>query len=118
MKIKNIESAFTHSGKSYILFSIVDSNYNYLYFFNPENQNRSLLYGDNLTQLVSKYLKNPSIDCLECHLGAEILGAVSLDESDIIQNNLSLEEANDLLKNLKCKVEELDNSIKFFKTNP
>jgi hypothetical protein len=114
MSIKEIESTFKHNGKHYILFNTVNSSYNFLYFFNPKNENRSLLYGENLSLVLSKVLTNPSVACLECHLGSQIIGAVSLDEGDIIQNNLSLEEANMLLKNLKQKVREQKKSIKFF----
>jgi hypothetical protein len=114
MSIKEIESMFTHNDKYYILFNRVDSSYNYLYFFNPKNQNRSLLYGENLSLVISNCLTNPSIKCLECHLGSQILGAVSLDKGDIVQNNITVEEANTLLKDLKQKVMEQKKSIKLF----
>lgn len=114
MKIKNIHSIFTHNNKSYVLFDIERSNHNYLYFFNPKNQNRSLLFGEDLNFLIPKYLRNSSIDCLECSLGSQILGAVSLDNGDIAQSNLSLEEANKILENLRYKIKEDKDLIKFF----
>jgi len=114
MKIKKIHSIFTHNNKSYVLFDIESSNHNYLYIFNPKNQNRSLLCGEDLNFLIPKYLKNSSIDCLECSLGSQILGAVSLDNGDIAQSYLSLEEANKILKDLKHKIKEHKDLIKLF----
>lgn len=113
-EIKRIHYIFTHNNKSYILFDIHDSHYNYLYFFNPENQNRSLLYGKDLVLSISKYSRDPSIKCLECYLGSHILGAVSLDNGDIAQSNLSLEEANRILEKLKEMVTQQRELIQLF----
>ena len=114
IKINKIHLTFTHKNKSYILFDIEDSNNTYLYFFNPDNKNRTLLYGKDLESLIQKYLQNPKIECLECQLGLNIKGAICFDEGNLIESNLTIEKANKILRKLKKNVKERKDYIYLF----
>ncbi len=112
--IKSIYKTFQFSGKNYVLFSTTHSDFIYLYFSEINSQNSSLLYGkSSLLSLVLKYVKTKTSDCIECKLGSEIKGAISLDGEDLINSNISIKEANMILKSLKSKIKK-NNIIRFF----
>lgn len=102
--IKKIHFRFKHANKFYIIFDINNSDDTYLYFFNPKNDNRSLLYGKDLHLLIEKYLTNPKIKCLECALGINLYGAVSYDEGEVIESNLTIVKANKILNKLNERI--------------
>lgn len=114
IEIKNVYFSFTHAEKSYIVFDLMGSEYIYLYFFNPKNQNHSLFYGENLHHLIKKYLKNPKIECIECQIGTKIIGAISFDDGELIESNLTKIEANRILNTLKGKLKEKKAEIILF----
>ncbi|TXT57181.1 MAG: hypothetical protein BAJALOKI2v1_520008 [Promethearchaeota archaeon] len=114
ISIKKIFKIFKHSNKDYVLFSTTHSDFIYLYFSENNKRNRSLLYGKHtLLQIVLDCLNTKSNDCIECKLGSEIEGALSLDGGDLIHSNISINEANGILKSLKTKVKK-KNLIRLF----
>lgn len=113
IQIKEIFKIFQHSGKKYTLFSTTHSDFTYLYYSEFNKHNRTLLYGNNLLPLTLKYIKNKKTHCLECNLGQEILGAITLDEGDLIASKISKKEANIILKALKNELKK-PNFIRYF----
>ena len=106
--ITKIHDIFTHHEKDYILFSTNHSNYKFLYFKDRIKSNKSLFFGDNFMNLISLYRKDPKIECIECSLGANILGGIALDGENQVEFNFSIQECNEILKKLKL----------FLKDNP
>ena len=101
IKIAEIHSIFIHHKTDYILFSLNHNKFNYLYLLNSETQNKSLLFGNNLIPSVLALRNKLDIECIECHLCRNIIGGISLDGKDLIESNLSVEEANAILTKLK-----------------
>jgi hypothetical protein len=113
-KIKKIYATFNHSGKVYSLFTIKNSNHSYLYYFNPKNKNRALLFGLDFVDKVNKLKKNPKKVCIECELGSQILGAISFDSGDFICSNISHEKANQIILQLKRRANLKDRELLTF----
>ncbi|MBD3352028.1 MAG: hypothetical protein GF364_11130 [Candidatus Lokiarchaeota archaeon] len=89
--------------KLYILFIIEDFRYPLLFsceINNVTNGKRSLFYGSNLRTKFLE-LKSKGVDCIECSLGTEITGGVSLDAGDIVEFGLPIKTANTILLALK-----------------
>ncbi len=113
LKIKEIYSVFNHHDKEYILFSIYDSEFDYLYFTNKNHNIRSLLYGIKLSSFISSLLDDPTVTCIECNLGVLIEGGISLDGDSIVEINLSILKGNQILNALKKRLRNNANIIKF-----
>jgi len=100
IKIEEVHSVFKHNKKNYILFSIKNYPYNYLYFTNDDYTIRALLYGENLSVPISSSLKKSTTSCIECNIGSLIKGGVSLDGGNIVESHLTLDKSNRILKGL------------------
>jgi hypothetical protein len=59
-------------------------------------------------------LKDPSVDCLECQLGTHIMGGVSFEEQEIVENNMSIEECNEILTELKKELIISNDMVQLF----
>lgn len=106
IKIPKIYSIFTKNQRKYIIFSINNSDNEFIYIIHLNNDVKSLLFGKNLLNSISKIQNNESIECIECSLGSQILGGISYDKGDLVIDNFSLEESNQILSEL---IKELKN---------
>ena len=76
---------------------------------------KGLLYGHGFLGEIPKLLQDPSIDCLECQLGSHIMGGVSFEENgEIIENNMSIEECNEILTELKKELIISNDMVQLF----
>lgn len=112
-KTITIVITFEKSDKIYILFKIKDDQNEYLYISSKKADNRSLLFGENLESFILLNKDNPKIECIECQLGNNIQGGVSLDGRDIVESNLNVSKANTILMKLKSV---LKNDKQYFKS--
>ena len=112
--IKKIESVFTHHDKIYILFSLNNSNFEFLYFSTHDYRIRSLLFGKDLISQVLLNRNDKSISCIECNLCSKIDGGISFDDGSIVENDLTIDKGNLILKELKNNLAESAEIIKFF----
>ena len=112
--IKKIESVFMHHEKMYILFSLNNSNFEYLYFTTHDYRIRSLLFGKNLISQVYHNRDDKSISCIECNLCSKIEGGISFDDGSIAENDLTIDKCNLILKELKNNMVEHTDIINFF----
>ena len=99
--VKEIHSIFTLKLRKYIIFSLKNDDRIFLYFIHRKRPIKGLLYGRNFLGDIPKILEDPSVDCLECNLASQITGGVSFEDGDIIENNMSIEECNEILTELK-----------------
>ncbi|MGV9198957.1 MAG: hypothetical protein ACOC44_03885 [Promethearchaeia archaeon] len=99
--IKKIHFAFTHNKKDYILFSTERPSRMFLYFQHKLKDLRALFYGRNFQRVISRLLEQRVIPCIECKLGTNIEGGISLDSGKLVENNLSLKKANEILTKLR-----------------
>ncbi|TFG05424.1 MAG: hypothetical protein EU539_09360 [Promethearchaeota archaeon] len=114
IKINKIQMEFTHHEKEYVIFTTNHSEFCFLYFKHEKEPVRSLVYGDNFSTLISLYLNDPNVDCIECQLGTHIKGGISNDGSDQVVFNISLKECNKILKELKKKLNNRIDFIEYF----
>jgi hypothetical protein len=112
--IKKIESVFRHHDKIYILFSLNNSKFEFLYFTTNNYRIRSLLFGKDLISKVTLNREDKSITCIECSLCSKIDGGISFDDGSIVENDLTIEKCNLILKELKNNLIEYAEIIKFF----
>jgi len=112
--IKKIQSVFSHYDKIYILFSLNNSNFEYLYFTTYDYRIRSLLFGKDLISQLSLNREDKSISCIECNICSKIDGGISFDDGSIAENELTIEKCNLILKELKNNLIEYTEFIKFF----
>ncbi len=102
---------FSNEQKDYILFEkrFPKSDRQYLYFQNQDQNIRSLLFGKHLKKHILEIWEDPNRDCIECNLGTQIMGGVSFDKGDLIENGLSIKKANSLISSLKTKIKNNNN---------
>ncbi len=99
-----IHLVFTRNHQKYILFSLSSLNYEYLYVYHMKKPIRSLFYGENFQGLISTLLQDTTVDCIECSLGPNMIGGVSIDGDQQVLNKMSLEECNTILARLKVEL--------------
>lgn len=114
VEIQSIYRIFNTQSAFYIHFGIQQSNWDYLYVHYDDNSKYSLFYGNNFDTLLQKYLEDRSIECIECQLGINILGGVSFDSGELVEFNLSIQQANKILSILKDELRNNSQSLIFF----
>lgn len=112
--IKEIHSIFSLKLRKYILFSLKDEDRVFLYFFHTKQPVKGLLYGYNLLNEIPRLLEDPSIECLECNLASQIIGGISFDNNEIVESNISIEECNIILAELKKELKINTDLIQLF----
>ncbi|TFG30039.1 MAG: hypothetical protein EU532_01800 [Promethearchaeota archaeon] len=112
--INEIHLNFTHHNRDYVVFSTNHSKFFFLYFKHEKKPIRSLFYGDNFLTLISSYLNDSNVECIECQLGIHIKGGISVDGSDQVNFNITRQESNKILKKLKKKLRTKTNYIDYF----
>ncbi|MFW9988686.1 MAG: hypothetical protein ACFFC3_08530 [Candidatus Odinarchaeota archaeon] len=113
-KISKIYSIFTRNQCKYIIFSVNNSSDEFIYIKHLNNDVKSLLFGKNLLNSISNIQDDNSIECIECSLGSQILGGISYDKGDLITNNFSLEESNQILSELIKEIKNVSICIELF----
>ncbi|MFX0070318.1 MAG: hypothetical protein ACFFAO_04430 [Candidatus Hermodarchaeota archaeon] len=115
IKIRKIYLNFSHNNKSYILFRINQSQFDFLYFIDNQKKNKSLLFGLDFLKLIQNYSNNnPKVECIECNLGINVKGGVSLDGNDQVEFNFTIHRCNEILAQLKKKLKVNSDLIEFF----
>lgn len=114
-----IKEIFEHEEKFYIYFKKKDSDFDFLFAISLKNTNQSLFYGENFEPIILKSRKTPN-NCIECALGIKVKGGVSFDNNSIIDFNLNINEANDIIATIieylkKNNQVQLLDRIRFFK---
>ena len=112
--VKEIHSIVTLKLRKYIIFSLKNDDRIFLYFIHRKRQIKGLLYGHDFLGKIPGLLKDPSIDCLECELGSQIMGGVSFEDQEIIENNMSIEECNEILTELKKELIISNDMVQLF----
>lgn len=105
---------FNHEDRTYFIFKILDSPYEYLYFVHHSLPIFSLLYG---VQFFAKFkdFNLASDKCFECGLGLNIQGGVSYDQDEKAEFDLSALQANKIITELNQRVEKKYHSLfKYF----
>lgn len=114
IEITKIHSIFHHNHRNYILFSTNHSQFDYLYFKHMKKNIQSLFFGNNFLIYISNLIKKNDVDCIECELGTRILGGISFDQDIQIANNLTINECNQILSNLKNFLKNTKKIIELF----
>ncbi|MFX1312602.1 MAG: hypothetical protein ACFFHD_08330 [Promethearchaeota archaeon] len=115
LQILKIHLIFTRNQCTYIVFSTNKSNNEFVYIKHLNNNVKSLLFGKDLHKSISKILNNQDIECIECYLGSQVLGGISYDTGDLIANNISLKESNQIIFQLKKALKSKSSIIEYFK---
>ncbi len=113
-RISEIHHIFSKNTTSYVHFSLEKENLDYLCMNNPQEDRYALFFGTHFRKLITEYRQDPSIQCIECELGTNIIGGVSWDTGDLVEFNLSKTQANNILSVLKENPKILEKSIPFF----
>lgn len=66
---------------------------------------RSLIFGNDFSSAISDLTKDEKT-CIECGLGTRIRGGVSLDGNTLVECNLTIDQANLLLSDLRRLIPE------------
>ena len=104
----SIINEFTFHSTYYFLFISDKNDFSYLYINNIKNGMKSILYGDNFEQSISRLRQDPDINCIECNLVDNIIGGISFDNGVLAEFGLKKEKANKLISQLK----EINNTKK------
>lgn len=112
--VKEIHSIVTLKLRKYIVFSLKNDNRLFLYFIHRKLPIKGLLYGHGFLGEINRLLEDPSTDCLECNLGSHIMGGISFDHDEIIENNMSIEECNLILTELKKELIISNDMVQLF----
>lgn len=100
-KVSEVLERFYRQGKWYYLFSVQGDPHSFLYFCRIEGTPiRSLIFGNDFSSAVSDLTKDEKT-CIECGLGTRIRGGVSLDGNTLVECNLTIDQANLLLSDLR-----------------
>jgi hypothetical protein len=112
--IDQVHFHFEFENKNYILFSTKNPSKTFLYFKHKSRSLRALFYGENFQKLIPPLLNQKDISCIECELGKNIKGGVSLDAGELVEFNLSIQLSNKILMNLRIYQKEKYDLIKLF----
>ena len=114
-KLQIVHDLFKILEINYIHFSLVDFPHDFLYVVQKDYSKYSIFYGTDFRSLIPKFKKDLSLDCLECKLGMNILGGVSFDDGEFVDFNLTITQANQILKEIDSSIKIKEFQIKFFK---
>lgn len=112
--IDQVHLHFEYENKDYILFSTKNPSKTFLYFKHKSRSLRALFYGKDFQKLIPPLLNQKEISCIECELGKNIKGGVSLDAGELAEFNLSVRISNEILMNLRTYQQEEYDLIKLF----
>lgn len=112
--VKQIHAIVSLKLRKYIIFSLRNDDRIFLYYINRKRPVKGLFYGKGFLGDIPQLLADPSVDCLECKLGTQIMGGVSFDEGEIIENNMTLKECNEILTELKKELIISNDMVQFF----
>ena len=115
-EIERIHDRFKKHDANYIHFSIKSHEYDFLYVLYDDHTKYSLFFGEKFRILIPDYKINPKIECLECELGMHILGGISIDTGDFVDFNLSIVQANQILKSLELILNTTGLKLVYFGT--
>lgn len=115
-----IKEIFEHEHKNYIFFNLEDNKFDYLFVVNVNNSNQSLFYGEDFEPIILKCRKVPE-ECIECALGFKVKGGVSFDDNSLVDFNLKINEADEIISAImnylkENKYAQLRDRIKLFKS--
>ena len=113
-KIEAILLEFTHHTQKYILFSLEASSEEYLYIQNKTKSVRSILFGKHFADKIPQLIKNPQNACIECSLGLDISGGISIDGNEQVEFGISVEEANLIVDCLQTHIPSIKFEIPYF----
>jgi len=99
--IEKIHLVFTHHNQEYVLFTVTNSPYDYIFFQNEAKTVRSLFFGQHFAKRIPHLIQDPKNECIECSLGLDINGGISIDGKDQVEFGISVEEANSIIDLLK-----------------
>jgi len=101
--ISEVFQRFDRQGRRYYLFSIQGDPRTYLYFARTDGAPlRSLVFGDGFLAAVSDLLEDEG-SCIECGLGTRIEGGVSLDGDTLVECGMTVDQADQVLRDL-CRL--------------
>ncbi|MHA1744940.1 MAG: hypothetical protein ACTSWW_03005, partial [Promethearchaeota archaeon] len=91
--IEKIHLVFKHHNQEYVLFTVTNSPYDYIFFQNEAKTVRSIIFG-YFAERIPRLMQDPKIECIECSLGLDISGGISIDGKDQVEFGISVQEAN------------------------
>jgi len=96
------------------LFTLESSSEEYLFFQNETKSVRSIFFGQHFADRIPGLRENPKNECIECSLGLDISGGISIDETDQVEFGISVEEANNIIDCLKTHETSIQFEIPYF----
>ena len=101
---------FQHEEKSYYLFTLPDSmitnpkavGMDFLFMYAEDYSLIALFFGEGFQSKIEEILKIG--ECIECSLGIEIQGGISLDGEDFVEYGLTKADAERILPLLQSKI--------------
>ncbi|MCK5345616.1 MAG: hypothetical protein KAR20_19535, partial [Candidatus Heimdallarchaeota archaeon] len=75
--------------------------YEYIFFQNEAKSVRSIFFGKHFAQRIPQLIKNSKNECIECSLGIDINGGISIDGKDQVELGISVKRANQIIDWLK-----------------
>ena len=99
--IEAIHLIFKHHNQEYVLFTLNKSPHDYIFFQNEAKNVRSIFFGKNFAKRIPLLIQDPNNECIECSLGLDISGGISIDGKDQVEFGISVEEANSSIDGLK-----------------
>ena len=114
MEIDSINLVFKHHNQDYVLFTVKKSPFDYIFFQNEAKNVRSMFFGHHFAEKIPRLIQDPKNECIECSLGLDINGGISIDGKDQVEFGISVEEANHIIDCLKTHSIEIYFKIPYF----
>ena len=112
--MKKIFSILYLDNRNYVLFSTNYSNDDFLYYKHLEKNIKALFFGEKLQEVLPEVLKTQKSEHVEFFLDKYIHGGVSYNEGELVENNFSKVQTNQILLSLKNKIGISSEIIEFF----
>ena len=97
-EIDEILSIFIHQQSHYIHFSLKEKPEDFLYLISEDEEIFSLFFGNNFRTLIPSLRSDTDVNCMECDVGLNIQGGVSYDSKDLVNFNLTVDQANSIIE--------------------
>lgn len=113
-KIDTINLVFKHHSQDYVLFTMTNSPNDFIFLQNETKNVRSMFFGHNFAERIPILIQDPKNECIECSLGLDISGGISIDGKDQVEFGISVEEANSIIDGLKTHPTVINFEIPYF----
>ena len=100
-----VKSAFLQHNAFYLVFGRLNFEYVYLYCYNLDDGQITLLFGENFPARVEELRQQDPNCCIECHLPLELEGGITCMGGKLEEFGITAKEANQILSLLPNQID-------------